>query len=644
MNRLNCRDIPVIPLNTAVVGFGAAALNAADRLYDLGQKDIALICENTDLSTSRNTGSDKQTYYKLSLSGEDGDSVRALAQTLYGGKCVDGDMALCEAALSAQCFLKLKELGVPFPVNRWGEYIGYKTDHDPKRRATSAGPLTSKLMVECLEKSVRNKEIKIFNGMLAISIIKRGGECLGLLCLDLNNKAEAGYVFFNCTNVIWATGGPAGMYADSVYPHGQYGSSGIAFEAGAVGINLTEWQFGIASLHPRWNVSGTYMQALPRFVSVEKDGGGEKEFLNDFFKSKKELFSNIFLKGYQWPFDVRKASGSSMIDILVFIETNIKGRRVFLDFTKNPADLSFDDLHPEAFDYLKKADALFGTPAERLIHMNAPAYEFYLSRGVDLSNQPLEAALYAQHNNGGLFADCWWHTSIKGLFAAGEVCGSHGVYRPGGSALNAGQAGSMRAAQYIARRRKQPPVKREEFLKLAEAKAEELMRLAGNAMGTESNIDELRERAVRRMSRAGGPVRNLKDIRQAVQAVKNDLENFEEMIRINEIAQLKKLFQLRDTLIAQFVYLSAMADYLENGGKSRGSALYHDEAGLKPHGMLDDGFRFIAEDPEETPLIQEVRMMNGECCFSRRAAREIPQEDDFFENVWKSYLENGNVF
>ena len=34
------------------------------------------------MGTSRNTGSDKQTYYKLSLCGSDGDSVREMADTL----------------------------------------------------------------------------------------------------------------------------------------------------------------------------------------------------------------------------------------------------------------------------------------------------------------------------------------------------------------------------------------------------------------------------------------------------------------------------------------------------------------------------------------------------------------------------------
>ena len=51
--------------NTAVVGSGAAGFNAADRLWQLGQHDIVLVTENRAGGTSRNTGSDKQTYYKL---------------------------------------------------------------------------------------------------------------------------------------------------------------------------------------------------------------------------------------------------------------------------------------------------------------------------------------------------------------------------------------------------------------------------------------------------------------------------------------------------------------------------------------------------------------------------------------------------
>ena len=105
----------VLRCNTAIVGTGAAGYNAADRLWQYGQQDILLVTERRIAGTSRNTGSDKQTYYKLTLSGGDPDSVREMAETLFSGQCVDGDIALCEAALSTQGFLKLVELGVPSP-------------------------------------------------------------------------------------------------------------------------------------------------------------------------------------------------------------------------------------------------------------------------------------------------------------------------------------------------------------------------------------------------------------------------------------------------------------------------------------------------------------------------------------------------
>ena len=127
-----------------VIGSGAAGFQSALRLYQNGEWDLTVVTENINAGTSRNTGSDKQTYYKLTLSGKDPDSVENMAEDLFAGQCVDGDQALCEAALSARCFFALTELGVPFPCTEQGEFMGYKTDHDRGRRATSAGPYTSR--------------------------------------------------------------------------------------------------------------------------------------------------------------------------------------------------------------------------------------------------------------------------------------------------------------------------------------------------------------------------------------------------------------------------------------------------------------------------------------------------------------------
>ena len=57
--------------------------------------------------------------------------------------------------------------------------------------------------------------------------------------------------------------------------------------------NLTESQFGLASIKFRWNVSGTYMQAVPRIFSTDADGKDEKEFLTDFFPSMSKMAKSM---------------------------------------------------------------------------------------------------------------------------------------------------------------------------------------------------------------------------------------------------------------------------------------------------------------------------------------------------------------
>lgn len=644
---INGYPVGVYSYNTIVLGTGAAGFNAADRLYQYGQTDIAIITENKNAGTSRNTGSDKQTYYKLTMSGDNPDSIAEMAQTLFEGGCVDGDTALCEAALSSQSFYKLIELGVPFPRNRYGEYVGYKTDHDPRTRATSVGPYTSKIMTECLEKAVSDKNITLHDKMQCIRVLTQNNRFYGILCLNLNSIDKSDrYVLFNAKNIVYATGGPAGMYADSAYPFGQYGASGLAFQAGVKGKNLTEWQYGLASVKPRWNVSGTYMQVIPRFVSTDAEGGDEREFLFDYFEDKYDVLSKVFLKGYQWPFDVRKIDGgSSIIDLLVYIETCLKGRRVFLDFRENPgkSDINFNQLSDEARIYLERAGATFGTPYERMVHMNQPALDFYKNKGIDLQNQMLEIALCAQHNNGGLSIDTWWQTNVEGFFAAGEVSGSHGIYRPGGTALNAGQVGAIRAAQYIARNRQGDSEPAKEFLKVVQEEVEEAISLGESCIATEDNVDDMWKHTTKRMSQAGAAIRTAEAIQRITKEVLKEIDQFSALIKVKEAKQLKKVYRLYDILTSQYVYLSAMTDYMKHGGKSRGSALYSDISGNKPYNFLPDIFTYTIDDGSRNDQVQEVSYQKNQCICTWREVRPLPSEDNFFETVWREYRENGNI-
>lgn len=637
-----------------IIGSGAAGFQAALRLYQNGERDLAIITENIKSGTSRNTGSDKQTYYKLTLSGNDADSVRNMAEDLFAGQCVDGDQALCEAALSARCFFALTELGVPFPCTEHGEFMGYKTDHDRGRRATSAGPYTSKLMTEALERSVKEKQILILDQMQAIQILTYMNQVKGILCLDKNIHSEPAYKIIWCKNVILATGGPAGMYHDSVYPVSQTGSTGMAFEAGASGKNLTEWQFGMASLNPRWNVSGTYMQVLPSFISTDQDGNDEKEFLLDYFNELPDLLSMVFLKGYQWPFDVNKIfGGSSVIDLLVYQETVLKKRRVFLDYRVNPRnlekdrDLPYASMIPEAKEYLSQAGACFGTPIERLKHMNEPAILFYQDHHVDLFKERLEIAVCAQHNNGGLSTNHLWETNLSGLYAIGEVCASHGVTRPGGTALNAGQVGAVRAAEGIFLKKRThmkeaSPSTESGIKERLRIQALDRIRLSEHAEGN-CPLSELWINASKRMSAAAGMIRNQVQMETALKETEDDICQFMQKAKSPSVSQLSLFYKLYDMLLSQKMYLFAMLDYAKAGGGSRGSALYTDSTGELPGfpGCQTFGelYRCRLDQKMHGQEVQEVTLKEGTPSASRRPVRPLPDVDYFFENQWRIYRE-----
>ncbi len=651
-------NINVYSLNTVVVGSGAAGFNAADRLYSLGQRDIAIVTEGLNMGTSRNTGSDKQTYYKLTLAGDTPDSVYEMAKTLFDGGSMHGDIALIEASLSSRCFYRLVDIGVPFPHNRYGEYVGYKTDHDPRQRATSAGPLTSHYMTQRLQEQVISKGIKIFDGYQVIGILtdKERTRSIGLLTLNLKalDDPDNRYVVFNCTNIIYATGGPAGMYRSSVYPTSQTGATGIAFEAGVRGRNLTESQYGIASIKFRWNLSGTYQQVLPRYISTDEKGGDQREFLWDYFKDAGKLLDAVFLKGYQWPFDPRKIKdfGSSLIDILVYYETAIKGRRVFLDYTKNPGtkhrdeELDFSLLGHEAYQYLYKSGALFGTPIERLAHMNQPAIDLYKDNGIDLATEYLEIAVCAQHNNGGLVGNIWWESNLKHFFPVGEVNGSHGVYRPGGSALNSGQVGGLRAAEFIAARYNEQPMLLDDFIGLAANQIDEKMELGNRFMsksGQGSNVLEIRNRIGQRMDVRGAHIRSLKGVKAGIQEARDMLLSLGDITCISSEMELPDAFKNYDLLLAQYIYLSAIENYIEEGGKSRGSYLIYDKEGDLPVKGLPEEFRFSFDDGRLNRKIQEIVYRDGQISCQWDEVQPIPEREDWFENVWNDFRQ-GAIF
>ncbi|MBE6402710.1 MAG: FAD-binding protein [Lentisphaerae bacterium] len=623
-------------VHTLVIGSGASGLAAAVQLHIRNITDIAIYTEGLAMGTSVNTGSDKQTYYKLGMYGSEPDSPVFMARDLARGGSMHGDIALIEAAVSAQGFFNLVNLGVPFPHDVTGQHIGYKTDHDPKRRATSCGPYTSKNMVHALIDEVRRRNINVCENRVAVKLLTDPEEKRAVGAIFVNTETGK-FEVVQAENTVFAVGGPGGLYEQSVYPKVHTGAIGLALEAGAKAYNLAESQFGLASLKFRWNVSGSYMQVLPRFVSTAEDGSDEREFLREYFDTAEDMYSAIFLKGYQWPFAAGHVPGSSLIDIYTYIETVERNRKVYLDYRSDPEDLDIEKLSGEAAGYLKRSNALASTPIERLKILNSPAIELYKVNDIDLEKEMLEIAVCAQHNNGGLAGNIWWESvNIKHLFPVGEVNGTHGVTRPGGTALNSGQVGAVRAAEFIAGKYSSSTLDPERFKAIAAAQME-LFEKSGQVA---CNCSWQAERKIfqKRMSQAGAFIRSSKNVVAALDEAYKQLAVLQSD-GLQELAadDLAETLRNRQLLAAQVYYLEAILMQIDRIG-SRGGALVLADDGVLINDKLSDAWRIKPEAVEyrDYVMYSSIGAMGfPEIGFEK--CRPVPEEDGWFENIWKDF-------
>lgn len=638
--------LPVHRAACLVVGSGAAGLRAAVELARRGVE--ALVASQSAWGgTSACSGSDKQTIHTANTADR-GDDFRALAAAIGAGGAMDADTAYVEAVGSVRSMASLQYLGLPLPQDPLGGTLRYQTDHDEVGRATSCGPRTSRLMVRVLAEEALRLGVPILNQTTVVRLVRDAGRLRGALAMRARDRSGAnptGLCLILAPVVVLAGGGPGEMYRDSVYPNGCFGSLGLAVDAGLDLVNLTESQFGIGTRREGfpWNLSGTYVQALPHLFSLDA-GGREHHFLADYYRTTRELASNIFRKGYQWPFHATRMLdfGSSLVDLAIARE-NAAGRRVFMDFNRNPLPVPGDDpfsldrLDDDVRGYLGKAGAVQGLPIDRLRHMNPLSIELYRRYKVDIAASPLEFAVNNQHMNGGIAVDVWGQSSQPGVYAVGEAAGTHGVTRPGGAALNAGQVFGTRAAEHIAAGH---PVRDRDAV--PEIGGEVASVLAVLRADSPLSLRALRDEVQARMSDAAGILCDAATVRAALAGARA----LNARIRAGGIAhgrpaEAVRAVQWRQLALVSEAVLTALDHYIARGGGSRGARAILDPAGeglpLAAHGPLEE-VRFRKERPEDRARQIIVHREGQGFGLRERPNRPLDPERPFFERDWPAWL------
>ena len=645
-------SIPVHRAEALVMGSGAAGLRAAVEMKrrDL---DVIIVTQSAFGGTSACSGSDKQTLHTANSAGE-GDDYRAMAQALGAGGAMNEDAAYIEAVGSPRALSSLQFMGLPIPQDRLGGVLRYQTDHDETGRATSCGPRTSRLMVQALAKEAIRLNVPTFNHTTGVRLLVEPGaqpRCVGVVAMSPKRRANdnpLGLVVFLSASIVIATGGPGELYRDSVYPRHCFGSLGLAMEAGLEAVNLTESQFGIGTSRDGfpWNLSGTYVQAMP-YIFSRDPRGNERNFLADYYRTTQELASNVFRKGYQWPFHATRMLhfGSSLVDLAIVKETQA-GRKVFMDFNRNPlpvpggAEFDLERLDPDVRAYLGSANALLEEPLDRLRKMNPLSIELYKRYKYDITRDPLEFAVNNQHMNGGLAVDGWGATSLEGCYAIGEAAGTHGVTRPGGAALNAGQVLGTRCAEHAAARRDAPLQSAPAPGLIDEAVARVLGVLKADSPLT---VKAIRKDVQDRMSDHAGVLCNAAGVEQALAAARALNETIRQQgIAYSGAPEALKAMQWRQTALLSEAVLTALAFYIARGGGSRGAraicASDGDQAPEARTGSLEN-VRFVSERAEDRAEQIHVRYASGAVVCEPRPIRRLNFGDKpFFERDWPDFL------
>ena len=647
--------VPVHRAGCVVVGSGAAGLRAAVELKRRGG-DVTVISQSAWGGTSACSGSDKQTLHTANTSDQ-GDNYRAMARAIGGGGAMDGDTAYVEAVGSGRAMASLQYLGLPLPQDGLGGTLRYQTDHDEVGRATSCGPRTSRLMVKVLAQEAIRLQIPFFNQTTGVKILVDDGGVQGILAIrskDRNTQNPFGLAFFQCSVLVLAAGGPGELYRDSVFPNGCFGTLGMALEAGLDLVNLTESQFGIGTRREGfpWNLSGTYVQTIPHIYSIDETGA-EHHFLSDYYRTTQEMASNVFRKGYQWPFHASRMLdfGSSLVDLAIYRE-GTRGRRVFMDFNRNPlpipGDLPFslDRLDKDVSTYLRNAGANHDLPIDRLRHMNPLAIELYRRYKVDIATDPLEFAVNHQHMNGGVAVDIWGRSNISGIYAIGEAAGTHGVTRPGGAALNAGQVFGTRAAEHIAASDKARMPASVEVSALLETAIMHIN--AVHKPGSALSIPSIRHEVQARMSDKAGIMCKPAEVSQALHDARiTNAKIREHGISCDRPTELARVLQWQQTALASEAALNALDYYIRHGGGSRGARAICDPDGggvpASSKGPLD-AFRFRTEKAAHQLEQIHVRMDDNDIKISVRESRPFDESaKSFFERDWPAWL-TGRIY
>jgi L-aspartate oxidase len=431
---------------------------------------------------------------------------------------------------------QLIEWGMRF--DREGTKLAFTREgaHSRSRVLHARGDSTgSEILRALMAKAKTLPSIQIQPYAFAVDFICEGGKVSGVTYLD-EKTLELRSI--HCDAVLLATGGLGQVYKETTNPDMACGDGmAMAYRAGAV---LSDMEF--IQFHP----TALSIKGAPRFL------------LSEAVRGEGACLRNILLERFMPRYH----------EMAELAPRDVVSRAIVMEMQK----------HQSPFVYLD----LTGLDAERTKKRFPRIYETCLQYNIDITTDLVPVRPAAHYSMGGVWTDLYGATTLRGVYAAGEVAstGVHGANRLASNSLLEGLVFGARAAVAMLKHCA-PSVPFEPSPPIEKLGAGALPN-GGNASvpAPDTDLGKLADQVRSIMWEKVGIIRNGKDLREAVQRL-------DALACPRPAKENRQYFEIQNILeVARLIARSALARNESRGAQYRSDFPLKDEKTPPRHSFI----------------------------------------------------------
>lgn len=379
-----------------VVGSGAAGLYAALKIsHNMNLPDGLLLVTKTELLESNSRYAQGGVVGVVHQNAGDSTEKHVTDTLNAGAGLCNEDVVKYISQVSDEVINDLISEGVNFDRDSAGNLtFTLEAAHSINRILHVGGDATGKGIIDALKKEViNNKDITVVENSMAVELlINSDNECKGVVLYnDLTNEHELVYT----SATILATGGLGQVYKYTTNPEGATGDGiDLAYNAGAMLQDMEFVQFHPTALALAPNSNERFL------ISEAVRGEGAKLV---------DKTGNEFMSKYH---DKRELAPRDIVT-----------RAIYNEMKTTQTNNMF--LNASIID------------SSRLMMRFPTISNRCKANGIDISKMPIPVAPAAHYSMGGIKATVEGKTSLRGLYAIGEVAstGLHGANRLASNSL-----------------------------------------------------------------------------------------------------------------------------------------------------------------------------------------------------------------